>query len=473
MKFSKINFSCFSEACANRVTKQIAAWLGRLWKTCTQKLAYLIARINQAAHRGFIPIPQTSSKNSSHQIVSLPTSSVSPPLLKLIKDTQKKSELENQLIEEEAAIEKGSSEKPIPLESLSQNDKLEENSPLSLEVKKKEDELKENEEQLKLEKVTASTLNLSAETQKLEQTVTKQVPAQPEMFKRPRRIRQIRQQETQKTPVELTPASSAPKVAEKNKKEEIPRIKIKIIDAGGGGNCLLLSFLKGLELQYPDLFRHEVQGKSVNYTATEIRRKGVEFVRDHISKFFEEVQTHTKEKIDNKLSSYNPDQLRQLVADFAYIPSSPSINEILGYLDADRKEYNESHSQLLESLKKKLATLEEQKAKIKPAYYEKSKKNYTDDYNKTLKNLQEKVFIHDDETFLKRLEEPGFFCSTLHLLALSLIFQIPIHVREQYGVRDHKIQVFNPLNSENPPIHLYRVGNIHYKFLLYPTNQKK
>jgi len=78
--------------------------------------------------------------------------------------------------------------------------------------------------------------------------------------------------------------------------------------------------------------------------------------------------------------------------------------------------------------------------------------------------------IRTDAEFIKHLEKPGFACSTSHLFALSILLELPIFVHEQGGVKGHDVQMFNPTNSIEKPIHLYRVAKMHYQYILFPNS---
>lgn len=207
------------------------------------------------------------------------------------------------------------------------------------------------------------------------------------------------------------------------------------IECGGGGNCQLLSLSKGLEMLHPQIGKVEANKKLIPYTALDLRQMGVKFARDQI------------------------DQCGRYA------------NEILGYLDTDRKEHNES---VLEAMQKARQGEEEalekalKEKKILPDNYEKQKNALDQKYQKRTDLLKQSMHIQTDAEFLNRLEKNGFSCSTLHVYALSALLEVPILVHEQDGIPGHDIQTFNPADSKLQEIHLCRVGKNHYKLMVIP-----
>jgi len=209
-------------------------------------------------------------------------------------------------------------------------------------------------------------------------------------------------------------------VASKN--QRIP----KIIECGGQGNCQLLSILKGLEKQYMHLL------KPIPFTAQKLRHMGVEFARQQI----------------DQRGAYAQD--------------------ILGYLDSDRQEYNSSLTHVIDLLEKEMAKNETalKHKTISPAQHAQQKKRLQEKYSKSITHV-EKSLIHTDKEFLQHLEKDGFWCSTIHLFTLSILLELPIHVKQgAEGVKGHDVQEFNPTDSTKEPIHLYRTQS-HYQYLFY------
>lgn len=75
-----------------------------------------------------------------------------------------------------------------------------------------------------------------------------------------------------------------------------------------------------------------------------------------------------------------------------------------------------------------------------------------------------RIDTHDE--FLRCLENPGFYCSKVHLYALSMKFKVPIHVHQISEKKDAKVQTihFNPTHSKLEPIQLIH-ERTHYKLM--------
>ncbi len=471
------------------LAKNIAFSLGHLWSLCTKGLAHLIVRINSVSSSKIktpapnpnlpkvhvspqfpLKFPSTGEEKGRSTQTLIPNSSNDPLVeVKLIKES-------NPPVGQEA-------EKKLPLGE-------EKEVPLVIE----NELLPEPEHEILLEKELEWELGLEAESALYEEeieTLKKEyllslLPEVPhttlESYSHEEEIKITHSPHSEASPVQLEPEPQIdlveenpseinsdqakspdndfglPKPRFRNRRNR-PRnrkgsnttsntnaaktkptqnnddLKPIIIEAGGGGNCQPLSFLKGLELQYPQLLKHEVNGKIVDYTDEEIRKKGVDFIRREI----DSLGTHAE--------------------------------TLLGYLDTDRHEFNDIFlGKIKEDLAKNLAILE--KSKVKPATRAKLAEVYKKKYEKAKVEIEKKYLIQNDSDFLSQLEKPGFYCSTLHLFAYSILFDIPIHVYEQYGVPGHNIQFFNPNNLEKDPLCLYRVGNIHYQLLLFPKIAK-
>lgn len=208
--------------------------------------------------------------------------------------------------------------------------------------------------------------------------------------------------------------------------------KTEILDlgVGAGGDCQPLCLLKGLELQYPNLYKHEVEGKLVPYTVQDIRKIGADLAIEHVE--------------NNWDMDYG--------------------EEIHGYLDADRVEYNEPILRTLnDSLEKELAALKEQlgASKISEGEFTAQAQIINDKYKK----LEKTETIDDNLVYLECLEKKGYYCSSLHLFAFSFFFEIPVHVHHFDGTKNHDVEIFNPKNSKKAPIKLQRSG-LHYKLIV-------
>lgn len=385
---------------------QIAQWLGRVWSTCIGQLKALIERIKRCIHPHLDePKPKKPKKKDDLALLSEFPSLKLPPVSSPVRSV---------LFEP----------KPVKLEPLT--DILYTEADFSL-----AELFEEPARQIEHKPANSTPLIQEIETQKgkaIDQlSVAKEEKKQEKDSVVPTFKRRYAKLSSEKdhTGPKLNPIHSVLGKA-------VSSIEgFKIIEVKADGNCLLLSVLKGLELQHPALMKYQKKEESTDYkyTAQDLRLLGIEFVK------------HQIDKCDT----------------FA--------QEVLGYLDTDRKEHNEAvenHVNFsLEHELAKLATAFEEK-KIKPEEYTQQVQEVKNKYQQ----LKEKLRIHTDEAFLNCLVKNGFFCSTLHLFALSAHFQIPIHIHEQAGVAQHNIQIFNPTQSAQEPIHLYRINNNHYQFLL-------
>lgn len=212
-----------------------------------------------------------------------------------------------------------------------------------------------------------------------------------------------------------------------------------IIDAGAKGNCQILSFLKGLEMQYPELASYEKGSQKLTYTAQDLREAGVAFARTQI----------------DKCGKY--------------------AAMVLGYLDSDRKEYNESITNKIErsfqQACQKLDKRLQDKIIQQPAYEKQLEK--LKEKRQDLTDRLDKYIIKTDADFLNRLEKSGFYCSSLHLFALNILFNLPIYVEDSEAAKGHEVQMFNSTRSDQSPIYLYRTNNIHYQLKLFKKQINK
>lgn len=208
------------------------------------------------------------------------------------------------------------------------------------------------------------------------------------------------------------------------------------IDNPGNGDCQLHSILKGLELQYPEKMKYLEKGKSMTLTHGKLRQLGIDFIHKQIDEHGEYEE------------------------------------EVLGYLDFDRKEYNEFEVNSLKiDMENSLKSIEKahNNKEMKENVYQIQIKAHKKKYEKRVNDL-EKMMIRNDEEFIKRLEKSGFSCSSSHLFALSNLLEVPIYVKEQGGIKGHDTQMFNPKNSTSEPIYLYRVAKMHYQYILFPKS---
>ncbi len=395
-----------SQVASSGVATQIVQWLGRVWSTCVQQLKAVIKCIKSCTCLHLDkpkqlpkPIPKPKEKDELAILSEFPSLKLSP-----VRPVPPEP-------------------KSIKLEPLT--DILYKEADFSLEGL-----FEESGRQIEQKPTNSTPLIQEIETQKekaMDQLSTAKEEKKPEEPVIPTFKRRYAKVSSKKDQTDHK-LSSIQSVLGKS----VSSIEgFKIIEVKADGNCLLLSILKGLELQYPALMKYKKKEDPADYvyTGQDIRTLGVEFVKNQIDK----------------------------CGSFA--------QEVLGYLDTDRKEHNEAvENHVNFSLKHELAKLTTafKDKKIKPTEYTQQVQEVKDKHQQ----LKEKLMIQTDEEFLTCLAKNGFFCSTLHLFALSTHFQIPIHVHEQAGVAQHNIQIFNPTQSEQEPIHLYRINNNHYQFLL-------
>jgi hypothetical protein len=230
--------------------------------------------------------------------------------------------------------------------------------------------------------------------------------------------------------------------AQKTESEAKPANKpaYKLIECGSDGNCQLYTILKGIQVQHPELMQYEEGDTKVTLNADKLRQIGVDFAREQIKN-------------------------QGIYVEF-----------VLGYLDADRLEYNDCiDPKNQREMRTETTQLEEayKNKKVTQDQYNNESRAIKTKYSETIASL-DKRSIKTHEELLQRLEDKKkkFWCSTTHLYALSIKLQVPIYVKDQLGVMDHDIQKFNPTDSSKDPIYLYRVNRNHYKYMDFSNRTK-
>jgi hypothetical protein len=472
MPIPKINFNVpiFSMIGKSSWSQKIGHGLGHLWSLWTQTFHELIQRVRSATREIFASFQKKPSEPQNKPVITIPpipqppTEKIESQLLEPDADnldlndlfseqeepvvktltSQEQSKIETMLVHPASPLI------PVvakPVESQVQNaDSRAENRttqevkfPLPVEINK-----------IEAQATAHSTLESEdrksdiAKVGKQEETTKENSTSQPETEFRRRRKREndeippltstlnIPISELGRPTLINYPPNSTIKQASPAKE-----IEYTLIEAGGGGDCQLHAFLKGLEMQYPQLLKYKENNRQIILTSQKLRSLGVEFAR---------------EQIDH---------------------CGPYAEDVLAYLDADRKEYN---SELVEPVKKQLKedrvnlNQARKNRKITEADYKQKRQVLLDKYSKLISDLENKI-IRTDEEFLKQLEQPGFYCSTLHLFALSAKLNVPIYVHHEDGVEGNDVEMFNPLKSTLAPIHLYRAGR-HYQLKLYLRKEK-
>lgn len=398
-------------------TARIVQWIGHLWTKYSKQLNSLIERIMRYA------CPHLSKPKPEEEKKPVDLVYLTPLNLRYISHkTQPKSPLtKSSKPSRVERIPEEESESSFYLEELFKETPVQEKQqPISLALL-----VPVETSSIDVQKKTADQLNV------MKQEKERDIP----VFKR--RYSQIsREDAKEKGQTSLKIASIHSSLAKPVKSIE----GFNVFELGAGGNCQLLCILKGIELQYPHLLKYTKEGKLVDYSVQDIRELGVKFARDQID------------------------------------ACGPFAEQVLGYVDSDRQEYNQANVQGVENrLKRELLKLKNafDTKKIKVEEYAEQVQKTKNEYQQLMEQVKAKLTIHKDKDFLNNLEKKGFFCSTLHLFALSISFRIPIHVHEKDGVTNHDIQIFNSHHSIQEPIHLYRVNNNHYQLLLKLSKTEK
>ena len=426
-----IKFNCFPAFAPAAWPQILVNWLGHAWSYCTSHLSNLMQRVSGAASNVF------STKEKAAPPADKDTSTPNTPVV----ETPRK--------QEDTAID-----------PLAPAVHPEQNHIQSLPPEQKRSEppnkidAAEDEPNIDLEELFGKSEPAPGIQPKTDQPNEQDriIVVPDEGGRRRRRKRQkktipLREFQKQQAPIAppplrnnstaeaAAPATSADAAPATEKPPVPPALEPLIIECGGGGDCQLHALLKGLEMQHPEIAKYEKEGKSLLYTDLDLRKMGVNFAREQVDKY------------------------------------GVFAEEILSYLDTDRKEHNDSavtavqKNQLAENEKLDKALKEK---KLNRAVYDKQKKALVLKYQRIADHLEKNVVINTDEEFLNRLEKKGFYCSTLHLFSLSFLLKVPIFVLEQHGIPGHDIQRFNPADSKLDPVYLYRVGRCHYQLIVHP-----
>lgn len=433
-----INFKCFSSPPSESWPQIAVRWLGHLLSFCTSNLSSLIERVACAASERFSPElemetvdPIEEEDRPSLISPSLDPVTQDPPLSKVDE------------LNENQANDPGNEQ----IQQVPQDQIVQEPPP---QIKPVEEDAVLDLEDEDPAIVPPADENLQKPEQKHKAVPAKQPGLGPRRNYKPKEkenrkpilLPQLPKPPTQaqeKLPAPPPKTTGQPPVKPQTNQGVKPAVplskeKYEIKDCGGGGDCQLLSLLKGLKRKHPKLLEYKKEGKWVPYTDLDLREMGVRFAR---------------EQIDTK---------------------GPYYEEILGYLDTDRKEFNEDvvakvkidHHKELQKLDKDL-----KERKITDALYQKQRKALQTKYDKIEADVKaNKVIQNDDDVeFLNRLEKKGFYCSTLHLFTLSAKLKVPIFVHK--GIPGHNIDKFNPTESKLDPIHLLYLSWGHYQLIVY------
>lgn len=450
-----IKFNCFSSPSSDSWPRILVKWLGHLVSFCTSKLTSLIQRVSGVANERFSPqeekeTPDPAEGEDDLEPISPSLGPVEQPLPLPKDDKIDENQITDVETHEAAPIAETDSETDPAGKPPADDPQKDQNQQLPEAQKKAEPPQQirpEGEDDiLDLENLSKNP-EIPSDDQKLQQPVQKdeEAPAnQPVQHRhyQPKKKEQRRQnnplppKEVPKPPAQAQPKPPAipPKgvvkaepVANKVKKTEAPLFKNKFepVECGGRGDCQLLSLLAGLKAKHPELAKDE---KGKLYEHKDLRQMGVKFAREVISK-----------------------------------GKGPYYDDMLGYLDSDRKEFNEDTvSKVKNGLSVELKNLDKGRKKISNASYEKKRKALQEKYDKQEVDAKANKVIHDDEEFLNRLEEEGFYCSTLHLFTLSILLKVPIYVHTNAVTPP---EMFNPTDSKLDPVDLLHLSVGHYKWL--------
>lgn len=447
-----IRFNCFSSVSPASWPQIMVNWLGHVWTYCTSHLSNLMQRVSVSADAVFsankegVPLaeedPSLPNSPAAEDLIKKEDEQIDPSVEKVLA-TEKKNDVALEGSVPTPPADPGKDQPLSPQEKVSEPPKN--NKP-------EEDEEILNLEELFDKDKPAPQVQIPTKTDQ----PNEQDPAslRPEGGRRRRRNRKkaIPLREFLKQPDQMSPnppannsATQSAKPAEaitpagEAKATETPAAPVALepftLECGGGGDCQLHALLKGLEMQHPQLANYEKDGKSYTYTHLDLRQMGVNFAREQVDK------------------------------------CGVFAEEVLAYLDTDRKEHNESAVSTAEAnLKEENENLDKarKEKKLTPVAYDRQKKALVSKYNRIADHIEKNVLIRTDAEFLNRLEKKGFYCSTLHLFSLSFLLKVPIFVHEKNGTPGHDIQRFNPTDSQLDPVHLYRVGRCHYQLIVFP-----
>ncbi len=257
-----------------------------------------------------------------------------------------------------------------------------------------------------------------------------------------------------------------------------------LIDVPGDGNCQLHAILKGLEIQYPHLLEAHITHQSlrqigINFIETcllddnplseecygyldsdrkeynsDLKRRAFDFLKSDLLKIEQALTSTRNQNIKSNTA----------IPAFSKLQATLWIKQIATKQGKIRYTFTEAENKILQQLNltpKRQVQLESTYTPLINRAYEA--------YEKLSKRLDEEVLIQTNEEFLKRCSQNYFWCSSLHLFALSAFFGIPIAVHDPLVPTGFGAQTFNPTNSESPSIQLYRFGGNHYQYVLTTT----
>ncbi|MBA2367524.1 MAG: hypothetical protein H0V82_00690 [Candidatus Protochlamydia sp.] len=233
---------------------------------------------------------------------------------------------------------------------------------------------------------------------------------------------------------EVVDESQNPNLPSEIKVEEAPIILPgeENIDVPDNGDCLFCAIGLGMKLKYSD--NQEIQNKlNWNVDPTVLRNH----LRNTGNLLDEPSANLRKQAYEYLLANFNTNETFQI--------------ELMGSI----MEYNDG---IERAIKNDLSNPD----------------GYDDEASKCIqKGIEDALqkFLKDDdfEGYLNLAKEKGFSCGNVEIAALSLIYNIPIHVFFKYGEEGQNSRNFNLLKSNLPPIKLAHVGGNHFQLLHIPN----
>lgn len=435
-----IRFSCFSSSASTATWPQILVkWLGHLISYCTSNLTFVIQRVSYVANERFSPKePQETADLVEEKDVieqSLPSPKDNKIGQKQTNDTEEDEAAIADTDSEAEAASKESADEPQNDQNQPPREAQKISEPLQDLKLKEEDPVLDLDEPLESEKIQPPARKSKEKSANPPIPRRHYLPKEKEARSKdnplPRKLAKPPAKAQPKLPA--VPSKGAVKAkpeANKGKRAGAPSAqdKFKVIDCGGSGDCQLLSLLEGLKRKHPKLAKDE---KGKLYEHLDLRRMGVNFAREQIN------------------------------------AKGPYHERILGYLEIDREEFNEDVvAKVKNDLRVEMQRLDKNREKIPNASYEKQKQALQLKFGKKEADVKKTLVIRDNEEYLKRLENKGFDCSTLHLFALSVLLEVPIYVHEKGGAAGHDFQVFNPTASQLDPVRLLHLKGGHYQLIV-------
>lgn len=258
------------------------------------------------------------------------------------------------------------------------------------------------------------------------------------------------------------------------------------------------SILPNFSLLHPSLIHSPIQNLPQNNSNNTVQNHNV---NQHTNPIVEIKQKIIKMPTDGNsqlhaiseaLSRLNPNrnmmtsqQLRQLVSDFMNERLQANDNDgriLLFQIMLDMNEYNlplenkyKEFEKQLHELQNKIIEIEKletlnQMPKNTASIRKKALGRKIDALKKSREDAfkeytQLKIDVNHPEQFIMRFRQDGFTCASSSLHALSIKFQLPIHIYHDF-LPATQPECINPTNSAAPPIKLVRSKDNHYDLIV-------